>query len=228
MGVEVAHWYLRRLFEFGQFDFVFDIGANEGQYAKLLRDVVGFKGHIYSVEPIPEVAEALAEMARKDGNWSVFQGALDLEKGMAEFNVMAGSQFSSLLAPTEDFEGKFQQQHRVSRVIQVRVITLEEAFENQQKLHGFNRPLLKLDTQGTELRVLQSGLKVLPQIQAVQTEVSFQAIYEGAPEFGLANDAFQAEGYALSCLFPNNMGHFPRLLEMDAIYVRKELFPQMS
>ena len=47
--------HLRRLFDQLQIDTVLDVGANEGGYCELLRDFVGFKGHVVSFEPVPAV-----------------------------------------------------------------------------------------------------------------------------------------------------------------------------
>ena len=41
---------LKKLLEFKKIDFVIDVGANEGRYGKMLREI-GYKGKIISFEP---------------------------------------------------------------------------------------------------------------------------------------------------------------------------------
>jgi FkbM family methyltransferase len=54
---------IRRLVEPG--DSVIDIGANVGVYTKILSELVGPDGHVYSIEPFPATFEILCYNARK-------------------------------------------------------------------------------------------------------------------------------------------------------------------
>jgi hypothetical protein len=126
---------------------------------------------------------------------------------------------------TAEFEGSFKGKTRIAKRIQVPVRRFDAVFREMQQEHGFSNPFLKLDTQGTELRILEGATDVLPQIPAVQMEISFATIYDDAPDFYQMFQFMADSGYELSGLFPNNYGHFPRLLEMDAVFVRRELMP---
>ena len=137
---------------------------------------------------------------------------------------MAGDQFSSLLTPNKEFEGRFYGQHRVLQTVEVDVITLAGAIEGAP---SFSRGLLKLDTQGTELRLLRGGVESLVRFPAVQLEVGFRALYEGESTYHEVMEQFKEWGYELCALFPNNHGHFPHLLEMDAIFLRREFIPEL-
>jgi FkbM family methyltransferase len=225
LGLVAGDVYLSRLTREFAFDFVFDIGANAGQYAWKLRTDVGYTGHILSVEPIPELISQLRAAFANDPDWSHMACALDRAEGTTEFNVMEGSQFSSILTATAEFEGSFKGKTRISKRIQVPVRRFDAVFREMQQEHGFSNPFLKLDTQGTELRILEGATDVLPQIPAIQMEISFATIYDDAPDFYQMFQFMADSGYELSGLFPNNYGHFPRLLEMDAVFVRRELMP---
>ena len=48
--------HLRRLLRYLRVDCVYDVGANAGQYAGMLRDKADYKGRIISFEPIPWLA----------------------------------------------------------------------------------------------------------------------------------------------------------------------------
>src|SRR4051794_33214847 len=49
-------------------DHVIDIGANVGQFGSSLR-AVGYKGSIYSFEPVPEACAELEKRASRDARW---------------------------------------------------------------------------------------------------------------------------------------------------------------
>lgn len=225
LGLMAGDVYLSRLLREFAFDFAFDVGANAGQYAAKLRNDVGYAGRILSIEPIPELIAQLQTAFANDRNWSHMACALDRTEGTAEFNVMEGSQFSSLLAATAEFENSFKGKTRISKRIQVPVRRFDAVLREAQQQYGFRKPFLKLDTQGTELRILEGATEVLPQIAAIQLEISFATIYDDAPDFHRIFDFMGDSGYEISGLFPNNYGHFPRLLEMDAVFVRRELMP---
>lgn len=225
LGLIAGDVYLSRLMREFAFDFVFDVGANAGQYASKLRTDVGYSGHILSIEPIPELIACLQATFAGDREWSCMACALDHAETVAEFNVMEGSQFSSLLPAKADFAGSFKGMTRIARRIQVPVRRFDTVFRETQQQHRFSKPFLKLDTQGTELRILEGAMDVLPQIPAIELEISFATIYDNAPDFHQVFQFMAAAGYELSGLFPNNYGHFPRLMEMDAVFVRGELMP---
>ncbi|MHC4204926.1 MAG: FkbM family methyltransferase [Planctomycetota bacterium] len=46
-------------------DFVIDIGANIGVYTKMLSELVGPNGRVYSIEPYPPTFETLSYIVRK-------------------------------------------------------------------------------------------------------------------------------------------------------------------
>ena len=140
---EQAH--LQRLLRHFDVDCVFDVGANTGQYATMLRRKAGFGGRIISFEPIPEAADAVRKKAKADPLWTLEEMALADTSESRLFHVMAGSEFSSLSAPRNDEVGRFSAMNRPVRSIMVRAETLANAFPRLQAKYGFKRPFLKMD-----------------------------------------------------------------------------------
>jgi FkbM family methyltransferase len=225
LGIVHGEYQLQRLLQMLEIDLVFDIGANIGQYGLQLRKQVGYMGRILSFEPIPVAAAKIRLLASLDPLWEVRECAVDHSPGRTAFNIMVGDQFSSLLRPNQQFEGRFYGQHAIRQVIEVEAITLADALRDAPE---FKRGLLKLDTQGTELRIIEGAPEVLSRFPAVQLEVGFQTLYENQPDFCQIVLAFESWGYRPCALFPNNQGHFPHLLEMDAIFLRNEFFPELK
>src|SRR5689334_3686533 len=215
--------HMRRLLAYLDVDCVFDVGANTGQYASMLRRRAGFRGRIISFEPIPEAAAEVRRKAERDPLWTVEQVALADTSGTRVFNVMAFSEFSSLSDPKNDEVGLFEEMNRPVRSVLVKTETLAEAFPRLQARYGFRRPFLKLDTQGFDPAVLRGAGAMLSQFVGFQSELSIRRIYQDATDFREALTFYQSLGFELSALVPNNDGHFPALIEIDCIMVRRDL-----
>jgi FkbM family methyltransferase len=220
--------HLARVFARFGVDCVFDVGANYGQYATMLRRKVGFEGLICSFEPIPAAAAALRERARADKRWIVEEVALAATDGHATFNVMRSSQFSSLSEARHDDTGRFRDENSVSEVITVRSESLGSAFARLQAAHGFARPFLKLDTQGFDVRIVEGGRAVMDRFVGLQSELAIKKLYADSVDFRRAIDVYEGCGFELSAFVPNNEGHFPQLMETDCIMVRLDTKPSAS
>ncbi|MDP3737769.1 MAG: FkbM family methyltransferase [Hyphomonadaceae bacterium] len=218
---EQAH--LKKLFNHFDVDCVFDVGANTGQYATMLRRQAGYKGRIVSFEPIPEAAGQVRRKAARDPLWTVEELALADVSEQRAFNIMASSEFSSLSAPRTDEVSRFDQLNRTERTILVQTRTLAEVFPRLQAEYGFKRPFLKMDTQGFDLKVLNGAEPVLSKFVGFQSELSIRRLYQDAVDFREALTFYQSLGFDLSALVPNNGGHFPALIEIDCIMIRRDL-----
>ena len=212
--------HLRKFFKHFGVDAVFDVGANEGQYASQLRNEIGFQGHIISFEPNPEVAAVLAKRAENDPLWSVATVALDREPGPATFHVMADSVFSSLRRPAKDQPKVFSVANSVTRQIEVMRATLATELPAWRRRLGFSRPFLKMDTQGNDLAVVEGAGDAIREFVGLQSELSYSRIYAGAPCFAGTLAAYTARGFRLSAFVPNTAGQFPDLNEVDCIMYR--------
>jgi FkbM family methyltransferase len=211
---------LRRFFSHFRVDCVLDVGANQGQYAKLLRENVGYRGAIVSFEPIPEIARALKRLAKDDPLWFIEELALTDNSGAAPFNVMSDSQFSSLQAPSGTHPRAAGRWDIATKII-VKCSTVDVEMQRLREKINFSRPFLKMDTQGHDLKVFAGAAQSVATLVGLQSELSFVPLYEGAPTAETALSIYRRSGFVLTALVPNNEGHFPDLLEMDCIMYRK-------
>src|SRR5262245_15355813 len=218
--------FLRKLFSLLEIDCVFDVGANNGQYGRFLRQEVEYDGLIVSFEPVPSCLESLLEAARADEKWLVEPYALGRQAGRAKFNVMAGTQFSSFLSPDHSHVDMFSVKNRVVEEIDVEVKTLDQVFPRISALTRGSAFYLKLDTQGFDLEVAMGASSELEGFRALQTEASITPIYKGMPTFIESIDAFRRMGFEVSGIFPNNPSHFPRLLEFDCHMINRSFLPR--
>jgi FkbM family methyltransferase len=209
--------YLERFTSTYQIDCVFDVGANEGQYASMLRRKLNYEGLIISFEPVPDVAAILKARAARDPKWIVAELALDNSVHDATFKIMHRSTFSSLHNPSKNIDQQFAGLNKVIQEIKLSTDTLDNVYQRYKQKLGFTRPFLKVDTQGNDVRVVQGAAGCIGEFFGLQSEITFRPIYEESIGYRAALDYYTSLGFELGALLPNDAGHFPRLFEMDCI-----------
>jgi FkbM family methyltransferase len=225
VGLAFEEVHLRKLFERFRIDCVFDVGANRGQYGQMIRARAGYRGRIVSYEPGPEAGRDLRAAAASDDRWEVVEAALDEAPGRRLFNVMDIDQFSSLLAPSSRETALCADRNSVRTQFEVEARTLSDEFRRLSSERAFTAPFLKMDTQGNDLAVARGGADVLGRFVGIQSEMAVKRLYDGSADFVESIAFFRSAGFELSAFVPNNTGHFPRLLEVDGIFVRNDLLP---
>lgn len=215
-------YHLKRFFKHFEIDCVFDVGANEGQYATQLREAIGYTGPIISFEPIPDLVNLLKQKSAGDPNWHIEGFALDREAGPATFNVMKHTEFSSLHRPADDQPDIFKGDNVVVREVPVERATLAQKFPEWQAKLGFKRAFLKMDTQGNDMAVVEGASDYFQKFVGLQSELAIKKLYAGAKDMSEVIADYSSRGFELSALVPNNAGHFPVLVEIDCIMYRKD------
>jgi FkbM family methyltransferase len=193
---------------------VLDIGANEGQFAAEIRDLLP-EAFIYSFEPLRDAHAALVSRMRGDGRFRAFNFALGAKDSRA---LIHRSRFSpsSSLRPMLELHTAAWPHTTEAAVEEIEVRRLDSlGIEPETEL------LVKIDVQGFEDEVIGGGRGMLARAAYVITEVSFARLYEGQPLFEdiyrlLAAMGFEYRG-ALSQLLDPRDG---RPLQADAFFVR--------
>lgn len=198
---------------------VLDVGANVGQYGRLLRDI-GYRGNICSFEPIPEYYEQLKAEAAGDARWFVYPYALGEREEELDINVSSKSVFSSFLPVNEYGTQNFQRSSEVVRQERVRISTLDAFFEREPRaIEG--AVFLKMDTQGYDLNVIKGGQGVISGIAGLQSELSIRPIYDGMPRYLEALATYEGLGFQLVGIYPVSRDKQDRaLIELDCLMLR--------
>lgn len=209
---------LVRVLEHHDIDVVLDVGANVGQYGQRLRRG-GYRGRIVSFEPLSKAHAALAQAARDDPKWEVAPRlALGDSDQPVMLNVSAESDMSSVLDFTPDMGRLLDSSAYVGSEIASQA-RLEAVFNKY--VQPDERVALKIDTQGTEHRVLAGALSVLGRIALVQTELSVVPIYQEEPGYRTMIDRLDDLGFTPVLFIP---GYFnrrtARLIGMDGVFIR--------
>lgn len=212
---------IRRLIAAFEIDCVFDVGANAGQYARMLRERVKYPGPIVSFEPVPYLAQELRAAAASCDNWYIEEAALDREAGSAQLTITHDSQFSSLRHISKLGQAMFPKHVDVRDQVDVVTSTLAQEFRCWHDRLGFRRPYLKIDTQGNDLAVAEGAGDLLGDFVAIQAELAIHKLYDGIPDLTEAISFFRRQGFEPSAFAPNNEEAFPVLLETDCIFINR-------
>ncbi|HUF09194.1 MAG TPA: FkbM family methyltransferase [Rhodothermales bacterium] len=198
---------------------IFDVGANSGQYAHLMRQY-GYEGRIVSFEPIDSVFAELEANAENDDRWIAVHSALGDYQGTTVINVAADKQCSSVLQVTDRFRN-------VTRAAEftgqepIRLSTLDAEFGRYYETA--DQVLVKIDTQGYEKRVVDGSRRIIDKIQGFQLELSLVPLYEGEAAFVTMISYLSDLGFNLMSIEPTHAdASSGRLLQVDALFFRDE------
>jgi FkbM family methyltransferase len=213
--------HLRELLARLKVDCVLDVGANVGQYHDFLRDKVFYDGSIISFEPVSRHVEALRERSRADRDWHIEGYALGSRDGSMPINVMVSDQFSSFLEPDHDRVKEIAELNTPRHTETVTVRTLDVVLPLLQQRIGFERPYLKIDTQGFDIEVLRGAGDSLPAVKALQTEASIIGIYKGMPQYIDTLRYLDERGFDITGLYPVSRDNALRLVEFDCVMINR-------
>jgi FkbM family methyltransferase len=144
--------------------------------------------------------------------------ALGSKAGTVQINL-AGNSVSSSLLPMHQahVEAAPDSRYVGSQTIRLeRLDVLAPAL-----LEGTRNWLLKIDTQGFEAEVIRGATSLLPDIGAMQVEMSLATLYEGAPRLVQMIALIEELGYELFSIVPGLRNiQSGRLLQADGFFVR--------
>jgi FkbM family methyltransferase len=207
----------KRLFDEIGFNIVFDVGANAGQYAGVLRSD-GYYGRIVSFEPLSAAFCALQARAQGDTGWTVLRHGLGDKAGEATINISGNSYSSSLLAMTARLTEAVPAAAFVQRE-KIEMMRLDDMFDRY--CSAGDRAYLKIDTQGYTAKVLDGAHKSLERIAGLEVEMSLVPLYEGEPLIGEIITGLYQKGFKLVLLKPEFTDEASgQQLQVDGIFIR--------
>lgn len=217
----LPHKRKRILAELG-IDVVLDVGANEGHWVNEVRRY-GWSGPIVSFEPIAAAHAKLLSRCQGDVGWKGFRVALGDKDASSEINVAHNLVSSSLLTVTAN-SVNVASATAVNNRETITVRRLDSLSE--EVLSGRRRAYVKIDVQGYERQVLDGALGVLPQVCAIELELSLVELYSGQKLMPQMMEFAASIGFKPVWLergFKDSRTGY--LLQMDGIFVRDAKFP---
>jgi FkbM family methyltransferase len=193
-----------------------DVGANRGDFAAVIARHCGVRRALL-VEPQTERCAELA--ARFAGQpVEIAQCALLDEPGEAMLNVLGADSCSSLLdVDAASFEARGIDVTTHARQ-QVPVTTLDALLAARSWQGPVD--LLKLDTQGTEMKILRGAAETLSRVRLLWIEVSFRSLYQGDGLFHEIHAELTRAGCRLYSIHDGVFrGADGELLQADALFL---------
>ena len=209
---------LLRALEYSGVSLVFDVGANVGQFALMLRSR-GFTGDIVSFEPLSAAHDVLQKAAISDSRWHIYpRVAIGNSDGEVQINISQNSVSSSILPMLERHLSAAESSGYVAHetVPIARLDALVPVYAPPET--GI---FVKIDTQGYEWQVLDGAPETLRRAKGVLIELSLVPLYEGQRLWREIVDRLEAEGFVLWALqngFTDTKNG--RSLQVDAIFLR--------
>jgi FkbM family methyltransferase len=204
-----------------EIDLILDVGANEGQTGIEMLNEYKFAGSIHSFEPTSAAYRTLAKVARRYPNWHVHNLALGDFDGQTEINIAGNSQSSSILQMDPLHVAASPASTNVNRE-KIEVRKLDGLISGIKGTAG--RILLKCDTQGFEINVLEGAKHCLHEMSLVKLEMSTAELYVGSPLIGdvvryMYDREYELFDVSSGFTDPRN----GRVLQCDGLFIRKDL-----
>jgi FkbM family methyltransferase len=182
---------------------------------------MGYRGAIYSFEPVQSSFQELTVASATDTDWQVFNYAIGAETASMDLNVMDASEFSSLLQPNAYAKDLYAEKIPIKNTETTAVKRLDDIFAALIGDNKYTGLFLKMDTQGYDLKVLAGATQVLNSVVALQSEISVAPLYEGMPDYIESLSTFRKAGFELTGLYPVSRDPDSLLLiELDCVMRR--------
>lgn len=180
---------------------IFDVGANVGQTASALSAMFP-ESTIYSFEPFAEAFAKLCSVAQERPNILPFEFALGDQDGGGVLFLNQNSTTNSLLQNSDSLVRFVRKPTSVTPIGKSAInIFRLDTFCDQNEISSID--VLKIDTQGFELKVLKGAGQLLEskRIRFVYLEVLFVPLYEQQAEFHEVHRVLAMCGYRFVNLY---------------------------
>ena len=198
---------------------VIDVGANIGQFARELR-IDGYRGHIFSFEPVSHAYAQLERNSARDAAWLTFHHALGSADAELPINVLALDRLSSFLGPSAFGSQFFGKRFEVVRTETVPLKRLDAIFDELVSRVDEPRVFLKIDTQGWDMEVLKGASGCIDRVEGILTEAALEFSYDGMTPMQDVVRHLEGLGFDLSAIFTVTRSEH-RLVEADVVMVRR-------
>ena len=152
-------------------DLAIDIGANHGSWSLDLSSTFPEVQSIL-VEPLEELSPHLESICNGKNGWRVAPVGIGGNEEIRRFQACEDTVSSSFLKGGEDGDGE---------VRELQIITLGTLLKDYA--NSKQPSLIKIDAEGLELEIINSGRDIIAAADVVMLEASFFEFNEGQPKF---------------------------------------------
>lgn len=172
-------------------DTVIDVGANIGQFALTIINVLP-NAKVYSFEPLPDCCKLLKKKLGSNANFTLFDVAVGDENCEKDIYLNISSAMSSFLDIDKLTQKHFSFDMSTSR-LRVKQVKLDTFFKS---INLGDCILLKIDVQGFEDSVLEGASNLLSKVKIIIIETSYIALYKDQCLFDDIYNLLKNKGYS--------------------------------
>ena len=196
-------------------EIIIDVGGADGSTSVYFANA--FPGHrVYCFEPNARMLPSLKAVESKHKSITVKPLALGSSSAEATLHVTANNLSSSLkelnLDELKEAAADYQVALREEEQFRVRVSTLDEEFKDAPGVL-----LIKLDTQGTEIEILNGGPETLKKTRYVLAEMNNHLVYRDGCQYYEVDEFLRSRSFKLADIVVTYRGD-EGVSEFDALY----------
>ena len=201
-------------------DLIFDIGANVGQYAMLLRKL-GYKNQIVSFEPMKKEFNILKNKSINDSFWEIKNCAIG-DTDTEDLINISGNSVSSSLHKMKQNHIKVQKKSEYIGQEKINVKKIDSFIDDYSKI--YDNIFMKVDTQGNEYNVIKGSRDLINKITGIQMEMSIIPLYENEKNHIELIKFLDEKGFVLFSIEPGFSNSISgQLLQYDGIFIKRDL-----
>ena len=197
---------------------IIDIGADNGETSKLFSKafpnskVVGFEAN-------PKIYTLAKENCEHNKNITLYNNAISDKKEIVDFYVTSNDVSSSInkINQTEGNSKDYKNELDLKTKVSIQANILDEYTSNQNVL------ILKIDTQGHELKVLEGAKETLKKTKFVLIEMSNHNLYINGCKYFEVDDLLRKNNFTLADIIVTYRKKGMLLTEYDAVYMNNNL-----
>ena len=204
--------------KFLEIENILDIGASSGNFAKKMF-IFGFKGIVFSFEPIPSSYKQLIKKNKKSNdNWQFFNYALGDKNEKKKLFVSKNLDSSSFL--------EMQSMHEVSepnsKYVDSLLIDVVKGKEFCSKLDiNFEKTSVKIDVQGFEKNVLDGFEDLIGVFPLISLEVSTIELYSNQILEDQIREYMTNKGYTMIASHPCLADDSGAIIQYNQTFLKK-------
>jgi FkbM family methyltransferase len=201
---------------------VVDVGANVGEWATAVRELVSPE-KLVVIEPGPAMFAELREKFEGKSDVELHNVAIGETNGTTTLRITRASTGASLLLPRDEMKQLIGSHWAIEKEVECPLRTLDGLLAAIPEVS-----LLKIDVQGYEKEALAGATETLAKTKFVLIELNYMPQYEGGSWFGEIHELLtRKHGFVLvDATKPLRLNG--RASMSDALYVNEKLVPDFA
>jgi FkbM family methyltransferase len=200
-------------------DLIFDIGANKGQFGKMMYSY-GYSNTMLSFEPLTKMHRLLSKVADSNSNWHIYERCCIGDKEDQTIINISNLVGNSSILPIKSTKFNVDQSHFVGAE-NVKQIALSSLNEHALVIAATSI-FVKMDVQGFE-HVILNGLKDINyEIAGFYIELSLIKLYDKQEDYLYICNQLKTLGYDLVYVIPESI-RSGRMIQFNAVFLHNSL-----